>query len=607
MRKLFFLVTLVCVVSSIATAGGDGESTEAAAPGTGQPSEAVAELKIGTGWDATNPGDYNPYGMWEPSTLVYESLVALDGDSNPGPCLAEAWSVSDDGLEWEFNLVSDVDFHDGTPFNARSVIINYERFIDTSWSKLKPYVEDMSAPENHTLVMKLVKPHPLLLIELANVRYGIISPEVIVKDEDADTESGMSGMSAMGSGTMGSGGSSGMGERGTDSMSGDSKGMESSAGESDSMGTRGGMGSGSSSDGMESGSMPPAMAAALAARGEAYVVSEPIGTGPYIWDADAYVRNRTFSVRANAEYRHGEPRIKRITWEVIPDPGARTMALESGRIQMTGQSTNAAITGENLISLKRNPELAVTMAPNWGTRLLIINHMRPPFDRREVRKALRHAINYTELQTVVGEMATICPGPFGSGTILALPEARLPEYDPESAIAMFDEAGIVDSDGDGYREYDGEKVSLEIISTKHPTLSVLLQEQLKQVGIEIRIASKEQASQFAVLEQMDFDIASHANIPSFSLDLYEQFADDGDWSMHLGDPELQALLGEFRAAAGFERLKELAHEIQRRVLDKHIILFAVNERKVAVYEKDLGRFRFPPEEWVGALQEIWRM
>src|SRR5690606_10714471 len=46
------------------------------------------------------------------------------------PALAKDWEVSDDGLTYTFYLEEGVTFHDGTPFNAEAVKINFERWAD---------------------------------------------------------------------------------------------------------------------------------------------------------------------------------------------------------------------------------------------------------------------------------------------------------------------------------------------------------------------------------------------------------------------------------------------------------------------------------------------
>ena len=67
---------------------------------------------------------------------VYEGLVATD-TTDPAwplvPRLAESWTVSDDGLEWTFQLRSGVQFHHGTPFTAQDVVYSIERILDPAF------------------------------------------------------------------------------------------------------------------------------------------------------------------------------------------------------------------------------------------------------------------------------------------------------------------------------------------------------------------------------------------------------------------------------------------------------------------------------------------
>ncbi len=58
---------------------------------------------------------------------VYDSLVHVDESGAPQPMLAQSWELVDDGQAIDFNLISDWTYHDGTPFDAKSVKANIER------------------------------------------------------------------------------------------------------------------------------------------------------------------------------------------------------------------------------------------------------------------------------------------------------------------------------------------------------------------------------------------------------------------------------------------------------------------------------------------------
>jgi peptide/nickel transport system substrate-binding protein len=60
---------------------------------------------------------------------IYEGLVKYKGaTTDVVPALAEKWQVSADGTVWTFTLRKNVKFHDGTPFDAKAVAWNFDRW-----------------------------------------------------------------------------------------------------------------------------------------------------------------------------------------------------------------------------------------------------------------------------------------------------------------------------------------------------------------------------------------------------------------------------------------------------------------------------------------------
>ena len=66
-----------------------------------------------------------------PISLIFQGLVSLKpGSTVVVPQLATSWSTSKNGLNWTFNLRPGVKFQDGTPFNAKAVCFNFNRWYN---------------------------------------------------------------------------------------------------------------------------------------------------------------------------------------------------------------------------------------------------------------------------------------------------------------------------------------------------------------------------------------------------------------------------------------------------------------------------------------------
>ncbi|WP_025785715.1 glutathione ABC transporter substrate-binding protein [Sporosarcina sp. D27] len=118
---------------------------------------------------------------------VYETLVQFDKDMNIKPLLASEWEQTDD-LTWEFTLVENVKFHDGTPFDAEAVKKTLDRILDPATgspqqSKLGMIQEVVVKDPTH-VTLKLSEPYAPLLSILASNEGSIMSPKAI--DESAE-------------------------------------------------------------------------------------------------------------------------------------------------------------------------------------------------------------------------------------------------------------------------------------------------------------------------------------------------------------------------------------------------------------------------------------
>ena len=135
---------------------------------------------------------------------IYDGLVKYKGATTEvEPSLAQSWEVSPDGKVWTFTLRRNVKFHDGTPFDAKAVVWNFERWWKTShpqhdnqvkagqtfeyWEGQfggfddKSIVTKVEATGSHTLRVTLKDPQAPFLANLAMFVFDIASPAAVEK------------------------------------------------------------------------------------------------------------------------------------------------------------------------------------------------------------------------------------------------------------------------------------------------------------------------------------------------------------------------------------------------------------------------------------------
>lgn len=121
-------------------------------------------------------------------TPVVDSLVWDNGDGTYGSWLATDWEVSEDARVYTFTLRDDVTFHDGTPFDAEAVKVNFDYVADPankstgSVAKLGPTAEVI---DEYTVRITLEQPESTFLTLIAAPYFGIVSPVQLLDDPDS--------------------------------------------------------------------------------------------------------------------------------------------------------------------------------------------------------------------------------------------------------------------------------------------------------------------------------------------------------------------------------------------------------------------------------------
>lgn len=229
----------------------------------------------------------------------------------------------------------------------------------------------------------------------------------------------------------------------------------------------------------------------------------PVSAGPFTFQS--WTRDDNIIVVRNDDYFLGAPFMDGMIYKVIPDPGAQLAALQSGEISTMGLQPTQIATVESDPNLERfrfNDDGYDYIALNLGNPAnplpgqdedgnLVEQDPHPILSDINVRKAIAQSLDYNAIieQVYGGEGYQIA-----ANVLPAVPWAYddtiAPyDFDTEAAAQLLEEAGWVDSDGDGVREKDGNPLALNLLTNAgnrvREDLGVLVQDQLNSIGFQI--------------------------------------------------------------------------------------------------------------------------
>ena len=102
------------------------------------------------------------------TTLIYDRLVVQDADQSFHGQLATSWESSPDGMLWTFKLKPGVKFHNGEPFNAKTIEWWVPQFKGTENAFTVEAIEKVEVVDDLTVRFRMKHPDPNLLFNLAS-------------------------------------------------------------------------------------------------------------------------------------------------------------------------------------------------------------------------------------------------------------------------------------------------------------------------------------------------------------------------------------------------------------------------------------------------------
>jgi peptide/nickel transport system substrate-binding protein len=217
-----------------------------------------------------------------------------------------------------------------------------------------------------------------------------------------------------------------------------------------------------------------------------------VGTGPFKF-VDYTPNTEVNLVRNDAYWDPGKPYLDGIQFLIASDDTSRTTALTSGTVDFIEYAPV-----KDLPIFEGDDTLMVTGDQNTNIRYLGINVSRDPLSKPEVRQAISKVVDRGPIieSAVFGAgtpTAAIFPPTFWAGG-----EFPIEPQDIEGAKALLTTAGVPD----GFQTTISSWQAYSFLSNA----AVVLQEQLKQVGIEAELNLQENATYLADYFAGNFDL-----------------------------------------------------------------------------------------------------
>jgi len=416
---------------------------------------------------------------FEVSRLFYEPLASFDESGNLVPILAAEipsldgqgnGGVASDGKSVTWKLKQNVQWQDGTPFTADDVVFTYEYISDpeTRATTADTYAEvaSVEALDPYTVRINFRGVNPAWSLPFTGMRGAILPRHVFEPYKGA-----------------------------------------------------------------KAADAPPNNA--------------PVGTGPYkvvkfqpqevLLLGNDLMETNKLVLEPNETYREPDkPHFRRIEVKGggTSDEAARLVSL--GEVDF---AFNLQLNADTMSNFGPDSRGSIVAVPGPFVERILINRTdpnretsdgersslqfeHPMFSDKRVRQALSYAIDRAAIADLYGSAGK------PSSNLLVSPERFRSsntsyEYNPDKAKALLEEAGWVDSNGDGTREKDGVKMSIVFQTSQNAIrqqTQALVKKDLEAIGMEVELKFLDSGTFF------NHEPENTSNIFHFYADL-EEFAD----------------------------------------------------------------------------------
>jgi peptide/nickel transport system substrate-binding protein len=319
-------------------------------------------------------------------------------------------------------------------------------------------------------------------------------------------------------------------------------------------------------------------------------------TGPFTITAQK--PQQSMSLERNDSYWGTKATLAKAEAKFLPDGNARATQVRTGESQI-----GLGIPSSSIKELSADKSLVVSEAATPRTTGLYLNYSKAPFNNPDVRKAIQMTVDLDAIaKTIYSGTVEPAIGPFAASEPWAPKGVTPAAKNVDEAKALLQKAG-----------YGPGKLTVSLRGyTERPEfgdLAAVVQEQLKQVGITVKVSMTDYAGLEPSLLNGSYDMAllsrNHlTDIADPAGFLEADYTCKGTFNIsHYCDPAFDAKVDKAEAekepAARYAAYAELAKELQAQAITVYLVsdkTIAARRSGVQNFVDDpLGRYALTPQ------------
>ncbi len=252
-------------------------------------------------------------------------------------------------------------------------------------------------------------------------------------------------------------------------------------------------------------------------------------------------------------------KVNRFRYRPIAEEATRVAALRSGEVDII-----ADLSGDLAEELANDPNIMIYRRPSLDHLYLLTNTNRAPFNNRDVRWAVNHAIDRAALVKNIVKAGQVVGGHIPEGTVGYDASLEMVPYDPDEARRLLQKAGVA----------PGTRIEVKAHPfwfAKGKEVMEYVAGALQEIGFEVDLQFLEPGAYTDARKSGSYDLAlqqgGKANNPC---NQYKTFYIVDTYGSGFGpnNPEFQALVEQACVAVDAEQADGLYKQIQKQIYDE---------------------------------------